>query len=278
MMMGKFPRVLLWIVAVSLVGAVPLPGGAVASKTSSGTLTGSKGQASPPSFPNPFSSKAEEADESLPQKEESAPPTYVDGMRRQLSKEDADKRNPWMRKLDNNLGGQFYDQRSTLDGVSREDGMRKNSNFQRSFSMKNSDGLRFFNRKSKFDKASSYSDQSSSFSGKEYATQSFQFRNQPGLPEFDMPPSSYFASKETQLSEPSNNYAARKARGFDRVTTPKPYLGPEADRAQADMKKVSQAFMGQATEDETGEIDFSSLPDRPLNIQEVKSLLNDGRR
>ncbi|MEM1057756.1 MAG: hypothetical protein AAGK14_00790 [Verrucomicrobiota bacterium] len=281
-MLERFSRKILWTAAaVFLAGVVPAWCGAVASKTNTSVLAAKERSPAPIIAPKdaaavPKTRPLLPDNDRLPQ----GGGRLSSGMS-SLTKEDQDQQSNFMREMNKkkDYSDRFFNQRSKLNGLHGGEDMGTNTSLQgKTFEPQNSESMRFFDRETKLDKKSAFGDKESSLGGKTFETKAFRFKNQPGLPEFDLPPASFFEDKASPLGSRQSSYAAKKARGFDQVSRPKAYTGPEALRARQDMRRVNQAFFEGAQQGEDGSISFDRLPDRPLNIAEVKSLLNEGHR
>lgn len=265
---ATFPRsfrCILCLTSVFALGVLPVGAGAIGSKTARPAqghpiFASSQEESTAETKPKVHSpSKAD--DESLPKAEN-------------MSKEAEGERNPFLRQIDQSEGHAFSQQQSSVNAIADQAAAETGPFKARSFSPQNSDALKFFNRQSSLDKESNWSQKSSALSQREFGTSSFRFRSKPGLPELDMPPPAYFENKSTSLTQRDTSFAARKARGFDRSSRPKAYLGPEAKRAQEDVAQINTALFQSSKTSPDGEVDLDRLPDRPLSIGEVKALLN----
>lgn len=278
-MMVRFSRLFLFYLAL-VAGLVSntLGSGAVGSKSSRGPMMSpSKGLeaaiTSEPSVENKPAAKAK------PKKARTSKPVPSDGdlpQSRNLSKEASGERNAFLRKIDSGKTPDLAKRQDSVNSLSGRDASNDAIFKGASFSPENSDGLRFFNRSSQFNKASDFAKDSSSLSGKRFQTQNFKFRTKPGLPELDMPPPTYFSEREANVPmEKSAIFAGTKARGYSKSSRlVKTFRGKEADRAQRDLGLLNQKLTQSVLASENKPMNLDEVPDRPLNIGEVKSLLN----
>ena len=252
--------------------------GAVGSKTARGPkVSHSQGlDAAISSEPAPATSPTPKAKPKKPRTSKSVPAGGDLPQSRDMSKEASGDRSPFLREIDNGKRPNLGRRQGSVDDLARRDGSDNQIFKGASYSPENSDGLRFFNRSSQFSKTSDFAKDTSSMSGKRFESKNFQFRTKPGLPELDMPPPDFFAEREPNLPmEKTATYAGTKARGYSKSSNlVRTYRGQEALKAERDLGKLNQALMKTVLSSDEESISLDDVPDRPLNIKEVKSLLN----
>lgn len=273
-----FPLYLAYVTLASGVAVLTAEAGAIGSKSSRSPMVGqSQGldaalssDEAPKKTPKPKAksskartSKPVPAGDDLPQS-------------RNMSEEGEGERSPFLRQIDNGKTPDMAKRQSSVNSLSGRDASDNTIFNGASFTPENSDGLRFFNRSSQFNKNSNFSKETSGLSGKRFETQNFQFRTKPGLPELDMPPAEFFNTQSVNVpAEKSATFAGTKARGFGKSSNlVRTYQGDEAIKAQRDLNLMNQQLTKAVLGAEGGSMKLDEVPDRPLNIREVKSLLN----